>query len=48
MPRKKFVAGNWKMYTTPAQAKELAAAIAWGTTSDTVNDPCCASVSKVN
>ena len=30
MPRKKFVAGNWKMYTTPAQAKELAAAVAKG------------------
>jgi hypothetical protein len=26
MPRKKFVAGNWKMYTTLTQAKELAAA----------------------
>lgn len=36
MPRKKFVAGNWKMYTSLAQAKELAAAVAKGTTSDSV------------
>jgi len=27
VPRKKFVAGNWKMYTTLAQAKELAGAV---------------------
>ncbi len=27
MPRPKFVAGNWKMYTTRTAAKELAAAI---------------------
>lgn len=36
MPRKKFVAGNWKMYTTLVQARELAAAIAKGVTSDAV------------
>jgi triosephosphate isomerase len=36
MPRKKFVAGNWKMYTTLAQAKELGAAVARGVTSDAV------------
>lgn len=36
MPRKKFVAGNWKMYTSLAQAKELAAAVAKGTTSEAV------------
>jgi triosephosphate isomerase len=29
--RPKFIAGNWKMYTTLAQAKELAAAVAKGT-----------------
>jgi triosephosphate isomerase len=34
MPRKKFVAGNWKMYTTLAQAKELAGAVAKGLASD--------------
>jgi triosephosphate isomerase len=34
MARKKFVAGNWKMYTTLAQAKELASAVAKGVTSD--------------
>jgi triosephosphate isomerase len=36
MPRKKFVAGNWKMYTTRAQAVDLAAAVAGGVTSDAV------------
>ncbi|HSQ55374.1 MAG TPA: triose-phosphate isomerase [Gemmata sp.] len=36
MPRKKFVAGNWKMYTTLSQARELSAAIASGVTSDKV------------
>lgn len=30
MPRPKFVAGNWKMYTTRAGAQELAAAIVKG------------------
>ena len=30
MPRKKFVAGNWKMNTTLAEAKALAAAVAQG------------------
>jgi len=41
MPRKKFVAGNWKMYTTLAQAKELAAAVAKGITSDAVTVALC-------
>jgi triosephosphate isomerase (TIM) len=41
MPRKKFVAGNWKMYTSPAQAKELAAAVAKGVTSDKVTVAVC-------
>ena len=30
MPRPKFIAGNWKMYTTRAAAVELAAAVAKG------------------
>jgi triosephosphate isomerase len=30
MPRPKFIAGNWKMYTTRAAAQELAAAVAKG------------------
>jgi triosephosphate isomerase len=30
MPRRKFVAGNWKMNTTLAEAKALAAAVAQG------------------
>lgn len=30
MPRTKLVAGNWKMYTTPASAQALAAAVAAG------------------
>ena len=41
MPRKKFIAGNWKMYTTLAQAKELAAAVAKGVTSDAVTVAVC-------
>jgi triosephosphate isomerase len=32
--RKKFIAGNWKMYTTLASAKELAAATAKGVADD--------------
>lgn len=36
MPRKKFIAGNWKMYTLLAQAKELAASVAKGVTSDQI------------
>ncbi|MDB5309547.1 MAG: pgk tpi [Gemmataceae bacterium] len=32
MPRKKLVAGNWKMNTTLAEARALAAAVAAGTT----------------
>src|SRR3954466_1384499 len=34
MPRKKFVAGNWKMNTTLAEAKALAAAVAKGVGTD--------------
>lgn len=30
MPRKKFVAGNWKMYTTAAGARDLATAVVKG------------------
>ena len=41
MPRKKFVAGNWKMNTSLAQAKELAAAVAKGVTSDAVTVAVC-------
>src|SRR5205823_6673417 len=32
--RKKFVAGNWKMYTTRASAQELAAGVARGVGKD--------------
>lgn len=35
MPRKKLVAGNWKMNTTLAEAKALAAAVAKGVGTDT-------------
>src|SRR5262245_11142700 len=35
MSRKKFVAGNWKMNTTLAEAKALAAAVAKGVGTDT-------------
>src|SRR5215831_13983206 len=35
MPRKKFVAGNWKMNTTRAEAVALAEAIVRGVGSDT-------------
>src|SRR5436305_14968446 len=38
MPRKKLVAGNWKMNTTLAEAKALAAAVAGGVGSDTGAD----------
>src|ERR1700722_15862053 len=41
MPRKKFIAGNWKMYTSLAQAKELAAAVGKGVTSDKVTVAVC-------
>lgn len=34
MPRKKLVAGNWKMNTTLAEAKSLAAAVAKGVPAD--------------
>jgi triosephosphate isomerase len=30
MPRQKFIAGNWKMYTTVASARQLAAAVVQG------------------
>jgi triosephosphate isomerase len=36
MPRPKFVAGNWKMYTTRAGAQELAAAIVKGLPANSV------------
>jgi triosephosphate isomerase len=35
MPRPKFIAGNWKMYTTRAAAQELAAAVAKGLPANT-------------
>lgn len=41
MPRKKFIAGNWKMYTTLTQAKELAAAVAKSITSDEITVAVC-------
>jgi triosephosphate isomerase len=41
MPRKKFIAGNWKMYTALAQAKELAGAVAKGVASDSVTVAVC-------
>jgi triosephosphate isomerase len=34
MPKKKFVAGNWKMYTTAAMARELATAVIRGVRKD--------------
>ena len=36
MPRKKFIGGNWKMYTSLTQAKELAAAVSKGVTTDKI------------
>ena len=39
--RKKFIAGNWKMYTSLAGAKELAAAVAKGVTDDAVTVAVC-------
>ncbi|HEV3384836.1 MAG TPA: triose-phosphate isomerase [Gemmata sp.] len=41
MPRKKFIAGNWKMYTSLTQAKELAAAVCKGVASDSVTVAIC-------
>ena len=41
MPRKKFVAGNWKMNTTLAEAKELGAAVAKGVTDTRVTVVVC-------
>ena len=41
MPRKKFVAGNWKMNTTPAAATELASAVARGVADDAVTVAVC-------
>ncbi len=39
--RKKFIAGNWKMYTTAATAKALATAVAKGVTDDAVTVAVC-------
>jgi triosephosphate isomerase (TIM) len=39
--RKKFIAGNWKMYTSLAGAKELAAAVAKGVVDDKVTVAVC-------
>ena len=39
--RKKFIAGNWKMYTSLAGAKDLAAALAKGVTDDKVTVAIC-------
>jgi triosephosphate isomerase len=35
MPRQKFIAGNWKMYTTLEQARELARSVAAGVDAET-------------
>lgn len=39
--RKKFIAGNWKMYTTLGAAKSLASAVAQGVTDDRVTVAVC-------
>jgi len=39
--RKKFIAGNWKMYTTAAAAKSLAEGVAKGVTNDAVTVAVC-------
>ena len=39
--RKKFIAGNWKMYTTLTSANELASAVANGVTDDRVTVAVC-------
>jgi triosephosphate isomerase len=39
--RKKFIAGNWKMYTTAASARSLAEAVAKGVTDDSVTVAVC-------
>ncbi len=41
MARKKFIAGNWKMYTTLSQAQELASAVAKGVTTSDVTVAVC-------
>ncbi len=41
MTRKLFVAGNWKMYTNLAEAKQLAGAIAKGVTTDAMTVAVC-------
>jgi triosephosphate isomerase len=41
MPRTPFVCGNWKMYTTAASGRELAAAIAGGVQDDRVRVAVC-------
>ena len=39
--RKKFIAGNWKMYTTAAAAKALAEGVAKGVTGNAVTVAVC-------
>jgi triosephosphate isomerase len=39
--RRKFIAGNWKMYTTRETARQLAAAVARGVTDDRVTVAVC-------
>ena len=39
--RKKFIAGNWKMYTTAASARALAEAVARGVTDNAVTVAVC-------
>src|SRR5205085_6162613 len=39
--RTKFIAGNWKMFTTAATARQLAAAVAQGVTAPTVRVAVC-------
>src|SRR3954469_2328601 len=39
--RKKFIAGNWKMYTTAATAKSLAEGVAKGVTDNAVTVAVC-------
>src|SRR5437762_6584232 len=41
MPRQPFVCGNWKMFTTTATGRDLAAAIARGVTDDRVRVAVC-------
>ena len=41
MPRQKFIAGNWKMFTTAATARQLAAAVARGVAGSPVRVAVC-------